>query len=1118
MATSSRQTNLFGVNDWQAIYKNYSQADFQSYDYDSLRKGFVDYLRTFYPETFNDYVESSEYVALLDVMAYMGQAMAFRNDLNARENFIDTAERRDSVLKLANLVGYNAKRNNSAQGYLKVTSISTTENIKDINGLNLSGLPVFWNDPANPDWQEQFNAVINAALISSQRIGKPGNSQTILGIKTDEYTVGIPTNLSPVLPFSATVNNMSMGFEAVSASSLNENYIYEIPPKSSGKFNILYRNDKLGFGSGNTGFFLYFKQGTLNTYDFSLDQQISNQLVDVDIEGINNEDTWLFNIESVTQEFIEWKKVDSVYESSSSQVNPIQRKVFSVKSRYNDQISFTFGDGVFSEIPIGNFRSYVRSGNALQYSINPSEMQGITLTLTYISKSNRVETLNIAVELTSSISNAQVRESLAEIKLRAPTKFYSQNRMVNGEDYNNFPYTLYSSIIKSKALNRSSVGVSRNLDLLDPTGKYSSTSSFADDGALYQLFVDDYLNLSVTTEGDVISFFTKTLVDILSNHRLRQYYVQSFPRYPVDSTTGDFVVKWNQTTFDDVSNITGYFSYSGYPIPVGNYNSGNMKYCTPGAMIKFSAPDGYYFKNEKLVSGLLSPSDKNYMWVNVLAVVEDGFNGGDGNLSNGLGPITLSKNVPQGAIVATIIPSFSTNLSLTLIQDAIARLYNNQSFTLNFNNAGFASLERWSIDEYSETDYLVNFKSLGNNTYLVKFKSLLYYFGSVKDTRFTFNADMIMFDPLNGKAMFDHVTLLKTNPLPNMNSSLSSDIILSVLGQPIAPDGYIDDFAVEVGNVNPNNRTLLEDPDFFEYVTGHKFKSTNTDRFVFRKRVVDANQLNTYELVPSKDVSCSYATNSQIEIVKYQYPIGQIFYAYTENTFFVSKLSAGTALIITLEKVDNYSAITGRQGLYFHYKHYSGDTTRIDPATTNIIDLYIATQEYYTQYQNWIKDTTGLIAEPKAPTSYELGVSYSKINDYKMLSDSVILNSVKFKPLFGSKAEPNLRAKLKVIKTASTNISDSEIKSKVLTVIQQYFSISTWNFGDTFYFSELSAYVHSEIGDLVSSVILVPTDPELSFGDLYEIRCAPYEIFVSAAQSNDIVVINALTADQLQIK
>jgi len=38
----------------------------------------------------------------------------------------------------------------------------------------------------------------------------------------------------------------------------------------------------------------------------------------------------------------------------------------------------------------------------------------------------------------------------------------------------------------------------------------------------------------------------------------------------------------------------------------------------------------------------------------------------------------------------------------------------------------------------------------------------------------------------------------------------------------------------------------------------------------------------------------------------------------------------------------------------------------------------------------------------------------------------------------------------------------------------------------------------------------------MSFGDLYEIHSAPYEIFLSAAQATDIMVISALTPAELQ--
>ena len=63
----------------------------------------------------------------------------------------------------------------------------------------------------------------------------------------------------------------------------------------------------------------------------------------------------------------------------------------------------------------------------------------------------------------------------------------------------------------------------------------------------------------------------------------------------------------------------------------------------------------------------------------------------------------------------------------------------------------------------------------------------------------------------------------------------------------------------------------------------------------------------------------------------------------------------------------------------------SGNTTRINPSTSNIIDLYIVPSSYYTQYQNYVKDVTGTITEPSKPTLNELSQTYSELNNYKML-------------------------------------------------------------------------------------------------------------------------------------
>ena len=1123
MATSTRQSALFGVNDWKAIYQTFNQADFRSFDYETLRKSFIDYLRAYYPETFNDYIESSEFIALLDVMAFMGQGLAFRNDLNARENFIDTAERRDSVIKLANLVSYTPKRNLEAQGYLKVTSIRTTQNIIDLNGFNLGNVPVLWNDPANPNWLEQYNTIINAALINTQRVGLPANTAQILGVKTDEYTLQIPAGTLPVVPFSNLVNGLNMNFELCSVSTVGTDYVYEIPPAPTNIFNMLYRNDKLGYGSPNTGFFFYFKQGSLTNFDFTLQNQISNQVIDIgDIQGVNNTDTWLYQVSQVNGTFGLWKKVDNIYADAYLQTESSVKQIYSVNSRFNDQVSYIFGDGVFSQIPVGTFRAYVRAGNALTYTIQPTELQGLSVAINYVSRVGRVETLTLGLSLQVPVSNAQVRESLANIKQRAPSRYYTQNRMVNGEDYNNFPYTLYSSIIKSKAINRSSVGVSKNLDLLDPTGKYSSTNSYANDGGIWLNNTNGYATLTITSTGDIITFLTGTLAAILSDNRTSQYYIQNYTRYSINTASGDGTLYWNTSTVD-ANSLSGYFynitNGGENPIPVGTYSTYNAKYITPGALLKFIAPSGYYFdSNNRLVSGVASPSDITYIWTTVLNVIGDGFNNGIGQFANGLGPITLNGYVPAEAILTTVIPSFSNTLPNSVIQECIVRLDLQQNFSLVFNNSLTVNQNRWSTDIYNSSNYFVNFESVGYNRYTVTYRSLAYYFGSVADTRFTYDAGKLVYDPFSGIILQDFVKVLVTNTQPNSNYALSNPISTSIIGQTVESDGYINDFEVEVASIDVNNRSIIKNPDFFNEITGYVTGSTNIGVYTFFETIQDAINLSREDLIASSSVSYQYSTTTQIETVKYEYPVGQLFYAYSENVFYITVQDPTiTTPYFVLVVQPQYSMKPGRQGLQFQYRHNSNNTTRIDPATTNIIDLYVVTQAYYTQYQNWIQDTTNTVPIPLRPTISQLSNEYSQIQDYKMLTDSAILNSVVFKPLFGPKAASALRATIKVIKNSNTNASDSEIRSAVLTQMNTYFNINNWNFGDTFYFSELSAFIHTNIGDLVSSCVIVPNDPALHFGDLYEIKCLPYEIFVNAATSNDVIVIAALTPAELQI-
>jgi len=202
MSSTNRQNRLLVAEDWAKVYQSFRNAEFKSYDFDNLRRTMISYLRENYPEDFNDYIESSEYLALIDLIAFLGQNIAFRIDLNARENFLELASRRESILRLARLLSYNPKRNIAANGLLKMESITTSEDVIDSNGTNLSGQTIIWNDPSNSNWREQFDRTLNAALPNNSPYGKPIKKDNVEGIPTDQYRLNASNTDVPVYTFT----------------------------------------------------------------------------------------------------------------------------------------------------------------------------------------------------------------------------------------------------------------------------------------------------------------------------------------------------------------------------------------------------------------------------------------------------------------------------------------------------------------------------------------------------------------------------------------------------------------------------------------------------------------------------------------------------------------------------------------------------------------------------------------------------------------------------------------------------------------------------------------------------------------------------------------------------
>jgi hypothetical protein len=156
-------------------------------------------------------------------------------------------------------------------------------------------------------------------------------------------------------------------------------------------------------------------------------------------------------------------------------------------------------------------------------------------------------------------------------------------------------------------------------------------------------------------------------------------------------------------------------------------------------------------------------------------------------------------------------------------------------------------------------------------------------------------------------------------------------------------------------------------------------------------------------------------------------------------------------------------------------------------------------------------------SKPKTPSADSLFQSYgSELNKIKSISDELVYHPVSYKVLFGSKADSTLQATFKIVKNKEQVTNDSDLKVRIISAINQFFALENWEFGDTFYFSELSAYVMNRLAPDLSTFVIVPNAGNQGFGSLYEIKSESNEIFISGATVNDVQVIDAVTANKLK--
>jgi len=214
---------------------------------------------------------------------------------------------------------------------------------------------------------------------------------------------------------------------------------------------------------------------------------------------------------------------------------------------------------------------------------------------------------------------------------------------------------------------------------------------------------------------------------------------------------------------------------------------------------------------------------------------------------------------------------------------------------------------------------------------------------------------------------------------------------------------------------------------------------------------------------------------------------------------------------------DFYFIRRGRNDLLFQWKHFASTDQRIDPAITNIIDIYVLTTSYDIEIRQWIDDNGDADEMPQPPTNEQLQILFAEEIENKMISDEIVWHPVRYKVLFGAQADELLQARFKVTKVEGTTSSDGEIKADIIGAINEFFAIGNFDFGETFYFTELAAFIHQRLATIIGSVVIVPLDEEQKFGELFQVRSGADEVFISSANVSDIQIVLAFNDTILRI-
>ena len=415
-----------------------SNVNYLNKDFTALKESLMDYAKSYFPNTYRDFNETSPGMMLLEMNAYVGDVLSFYIDQQYREMLLPLAEERRNIITMAKMFGYKVKP--IVPSYVNLTFTS------EVNASSGDVSKVDYSNAGTFDAGIEISSDTNSDIIFTTL--EPIDFR-ITG-SNDGDTIG--TTAASGL---ASTYTLSRNVKAVSATEKTISFQVGVPEKfktltipDTNVIDIISCVDS----NGNNWYEVDFLAQDKVVIQTHYTDDINRDSAYVDATGLSSTSAVPYSLSYITT-----------------------TKRFTRETNQNNTTSLVFGNGVLKDGQVvdDSFIDTEQIGiiipgqtNDLNNAIDPllgdeystlgETPNNTTLTITYrvgggvssnvpsgdisTTPSLTAQNGNTSATLTSVTNNRPARggkdeEDTTEIKERAKAFFSTQNRCVTKEDY-----------------------------------------------------------------------------------------------------------------------------------------------------------------------------------------------------------------------------------------------------------------------------------------------------------------------------------------------------------------------------------------------------------------------------------------------------------------------------------------------------------------------------------------------------------------------------------------------------------------------------------------------------------------------------------------------------------